>query len=104
VEDIYDLVESQSGKSIFAPEYRLIDREFLILSPIDFTGSNDKYYIQKDHSEVNIPLKLTLCKVADISIVSNKTIFVDADKIRYPLVLRRWNEEMFFNLWHEWKI
>jgi tRNA(Ile)-lysidine synthase len=73
----------------------LKDREFLILSPIDFTGSNDKYYIQKDHSEVNIPLKLTLCKVADISIVSNKTIFVDADKIRYPLVLRRWNEEMF---------
>ena len=92
-EDIYDLVVSQSGKSIFAPEYRLLkDREFLILSPIDFTASNDKYYIQKDHSEVNIPLKLTLCKVADISIVSNKTIFVDADKIRYPLVLRRWNE------------
>ena len=92
-EDIYDLVESQSGKSIFAPEYRLLkDRDFLILSPIDFTVSNDKYYIQKDHSEVNIPLKLTLCKVADISIVSNKTIFVDADKIHYPLVLRRWNE------------
>ena len=92
-EDIYDLVESQSGKSIFAPEYRLLkDRDFLILSPIDFTVSNDKYYIQKDHSEVNIPLKLTLCKVADISIVSNKTIFVDADKFCYPLVLRRWNE------------
>jgi tRNA(Ile)-lysidine synthase len=36
--------------------------------------------IFKDHSEVNIPLKLTLVK-ADISIVSNKTIFVDADKI-----------------------
>jgi hypothetical protein len=29
--DIYDLVESQSGK-FFAPEYRLLkDREFLIL-------------------------------------------------------------------------
>jgi hypothetical protein len=32
----------------FAPEYRLLkDREFLILSPIDFTASNDKYYIQR---------------------------------------------------------
>jgi tRNA(Ile)-lysidine synthase len=80
----------------------LKDREFLILSPIDFTGSNDKYYIQRSFG-VNIPLKLTLCKVADISIVSNKTIFVDADKIRY-LVLRRWNEEMFSTFWHEWKI
>ena len=92
-DDIYDLVESQSGKYVFSPEYRLLkDRDFLILSLIDFTGLNDKYYIQKDHSEVNIPLKLLLCKVADISIVSNKTIFVDADKINYPLVLRRWNE------------
>ena len=92
-EDIYDLVESQSGKYVFSPEYRLLkDRDFLILSPIDFIDSNDKYYIQKDQSEVNIPLKLSLCKVADISNVSNKTIFVDADKIKYPLVLRRWNE------------
>ena len=92
-DDIYDLVESQSGKYVFSQEYRLLkDRDFLILSPIDFTGLNEKYYIQKDHSEVNIPLKLSLCKVADISIVSNKTIFVDADKINYPLVLRRWNE------------
>lgn len=92
-EDIYDLVESQSGKSIFAPEYRLLkDRDFLILSPIVFTSSNDKYFIQKEQVEVNIPLKLSLCKVADISIVSNKTIFVDANKIHYPLVLRRWNE------------
>lgn len=92
-EDIYDLVESQSGKYVFSPEYRLLkDRDFLILSPIDFIDSNDKYYIQKDQSEVNIPLKLSLCKVADISNVSNKTIFVDADKIQYPLVLRRWNE------------
>jgi hypothetical protein len=41
------LVESQSGKS-FAPEYRLLKIEkFLILSPIDFTASNDKYYIQR---------------------------------------------------------
>ena len=92
-EDIYDLVESQSGKYVFSPEYRLLkDRDFLILSPIDLMNSNDKYYIQKNQSEVNIPLKLSLCKVADISNVSNKTIFVDADKIQYPLVLRRWNE------------
>ena len=96
-EDIYDLVESQSGKYVFSPEYRLLkDRDFLILSTIDLMNSNDKYYIQKDQSEVNIPLKLSLCKVADISNVSNKTIFVNADKIQYPLVLRRWNEGDIF--------
>ena len=35
-EDIYDLVESQSGKQVFSNEFRLLkNRDFLILSPIN---------------------------------------------------------------------
>ncbi|MFV8373206.1 tRNA lysidine(34) synthetase TilS [Flavobacterium sp. LB2P74] len=92
-DDIYDLVESQSGKYVFSPEYRLLkDRDSLILSPINFVNEKEEYFIAEDQKEVNIPLNLTFCKVADISIVSNKTIFVDADKLQYPLILRHWNE------------
>lgn len=92
-DDIYDLVESQSGKYVFSPEYRLLkDRDSLILSPIHFVNEKEEYFIAENQKEVNIPLNLTFCKVADISIVSNKTIFVDADKLHYPLVLRHWNE------------
>ncbi|MFV8369852.1 tRNA lysidine(34) synthetase TilS [Flavobacterium sp. LB2R40] len=92
-DDIYDLVESQSGKQIFSSEYRLLkNRNSLILSPINFVNEKEEYFIDENQKEVNIPLNLTFCKVADISIVSNKTIFVDADKLQYPLVLRHWNE------------
>jgi tRNA(Ile)-lysidine synthase len=36
-DDIYNLVESQSGKQVFSTEFRLLkDREFLILIPINF--------------------------------------------------------------------
>ena len=92
-DDIYDLVESQSGKYVFSPEFRLLkDRESLILSPINSVNEKEEYSITENLKEVNIPLNLTFCKVADISIVSNKTIFVDADKLQYPLILRHWNE------------
>ncbi|WP_426094309.1 tRNA lysidine(34) synthetase TilS [Flavobacterium sp. DSR2-3-3] len=92
-DDIYDLVESQSGKYVYSPEFRLLkDRDSLILSPINFVNEREEYFIAEDQKEVNIPLNLSFCKVADISNVSNKAIFVDVDKLQFPLVLRHWNE------------
>ena len=92
-DDVYELVESQSGKQIFSPEFRLLkDREFLILSPINFKTEKEEYFIPKGPQEVKIPLKLSFCKVDDISVSSNTVIFVDEDKLEYPLVLRKWKE------------
>ena len=91
--DIYDLVESQSGKYVLSSEYRLLkDRETLILSPVDFSVDKQEYFIDANHTVVNVPLNITFSPVADRTIVSNKTIFVDSDKLQYPLLLRRWNE------------
>ena len=91
--DIYDLVESQSGKYVLSSEYRLLkDRETLILSPVDFSVDKQEYFIDANHTVVNVPLNITFSPVADRTIVSNKTIFVDSNKLQYPLLLRRWNE------------
>ena len=92
-EDIYDLVESQSGKYVFSPEYRLLkDRDSLIVSPINFVNEKEEYFIDENQKEVNIPLNLSFSKVADISLTTNSAIFVDADKLQFPLVLRHWND------------
>lgn len=91
--DIYDLVDSQSGKQVFSREFRLLkNREFLILSPIKIEEEIEHYYISKNQNEVKIPLNLSFCKVADISVVANTTIFVDEDKLSFPLDLRRWKK------------
>ena len=96
-DDIYDLVESQSGKLVYSSEFRLLkDRDFLILSPINFVNKEEEYLIEENQQEVKIPINLSFCKVADISLVSNTTIFVDADKLQFPLVLRRWNQGAIF--------
>ncbi len=92
-EDIYDLVDSQTGKQVVSPEYGLLkNRDFLILSPLVNKEKSETYLIDTKQKEVNFPIKLSLCKVDDISDVSNKTIFVDEDKIDFPISIRKWEE------------
>jgi len=92
-DDIYDLAESQSGKQVFSSDFRLLkDRDSLILSPINLVNEKEEYFIDENQKEVKIPLNLSLSKASDISIGSNTTIFVDEDKLQFPLILRRWDE------------
>ena len=92
-EDIYDLVDGQSGKQVFSNEFRLLkNRDFLILSPINPEDENEEYFINKNQKEVNVPLNLSFARVEAVSNVSNTCIFVDEDKLWYPLVLRRWKD------------
>nr|WP_294926695.1 tRNA lysidine(34) synthetase TilS [uncultured Flavobacterium sp.] len=91
--DIYDLVDGQSGKQVFAAEFRLLkNRDTLILSPISEDDIAQEYLINENEEDVNFPLKLKICRVDDITIDSNKAIFVDAEKIKFPLILRKWKE------------
>ena len=95
-DDIYNLVDSQSGKQVFSSEYRLLkDRDFFILSPIQ-ESEKELYFIEKNQDKVKIPLKLQFCKVADINKADSSAIFVDESKLAYPLVLRKWQEGDFF--------
>jgi tRNA(Ile)-lysidine synthase len=92
-DDINDLVASQSGKQVFSADYRLLkDRDSLLLSPIHLENEDQEYLIANAQEQINIPLNLSFSKVAEISIVSNTTIFVDEDKLQFPLVLRHWRE------------
>ena len=93
---INDLIESQSGKVVVSSSFRLLkDRTSLILSSQN-EKTNDCFYIEKDQNEVKIPLNMTLCKVSDISASSNSSIFVDEDKLSFPLQIRKWQEGDFF--------
>lgn len=95
--DIYDLVDGQTGKKVFSNEYILFkNRDFLVLSPFKNINENEEFLIEKNQNEVKFPLKMSFCKVNDISNTSNKTIFVDQDKLKFPLLLRRWKSGDIF--------
>jgi tRNA(Ile)-lysidine synthase len=89
--DIYNLVESQSGKQVFSENFQLLkDRDFLLLSPKKSSNINEQYLINKNQELVNFPIKMTFCKVTDTSITSNQSIFVDENKLQFPLRLTKW--------------
>ena len=94
--DIYDLVESQSGKIIYSNDYQLLkNRKHLILSPIPEI-ENEVYSIKKNQIEVKFPIKLSICKVTFLDEVSKLSIFVDEEKLSFPLQIRNWNEGDIF--------
>lgn len=95
--DIYDLVEAQSGKQVFSETHVLLkDREKLILSERKSTDKSEVFIIESLDSKVNIPLKLRFCKVVNIFESDSNCIFVDENKLKFPLTIRKWQEGDYF--------
>ncbi|WP_395655099.1 tRNA lysidine(34) synthetase TilS [Flavobacterium sp.] len=95
--DIYDLVEAQSGKQVFSETHVLLkDREKLILSERNSINKSEVFIIESIESKVNIPLKLIFSRFSGGENVNANCIFVDEDKIKFPLTIRKWQEGDYF--------
>lgn len=96
-DDIYDLVSAQPGKKVLSPEFSLLkDRDFFIVTPKIDEEITQEFLIEKEDGKVNIPLKFTFCNVSDISVTDSNSIFVDENKVKFPLTLRKWQEGDYF--------
>jgi tRNA(Ile)-lysidine synthase len=95
--DIYDLVEAQSGKQVFSTTHVLLkDREKLILSERKVFNNSEVFIIESLDTKVNIPLNISFCNVSNQLESDSNCIFVDEDKIVFPLILRKWREGDYF--------
>jgi tRNA(Ile)-lysidine synthase len=82
---------------VLSPEFSLLkDRDFFILTPKVGDEITQEFLIEKEDGKVNIPLKFTFCNVSDISVTDSNSIFVDENKLQFPLTLRKWQEGDFF--------
>ena len=88
--DIYNLVHAHSGKQVFSENYTLLkDRKSLLLFNID--TQQGSFEFKKDENSLKVPLKITKSKVDNISNPTKHVIFVDEDKLNFPLEIRKWN-------------
>ena len=95
--DIYALVEAQSGKQVFSATHILLkNRNHLILFPKQNENEPIHFWIKKEQKDVKFPLKMSFCKVNDISVAATNTIFVDEEKLIFPLEIRKWQNGDFF--------
>lgn len=96
-DDVTNLLSAQSGKQVFSKTHRLLkDRDVLILSKI---LSKDKILINisENDYEIQTPMgKLTFEDVKRINSTIEAKIYVDKEKLQYPLMLREWEEGDYF--------
>lgn len=106
--DITESINSISGKVFFSDNnteldkkrYRLIkDRSHFILDIINASDSEIKdYTIEEDASGIDYPVKLKITNLkAPAEIKFNRNLlYIDADKIKFPLKLRKWEKGDWF--------
>ncbi|SDS42862.1 tRNA(Ile)-lysidine synthase [Polaribacter sp. KT25b] len=91
--DVYNLVSAQSGKQVFSKTHRLLkDRAFLLLSKTDEDKNHqdEHYFIYQDEKEIINPIHLILEDVQQKSTENKQTIYLDKDLLKYPLIVRKW--------------
>lgn len=105
-EDVYALIDAQSGKQISSKSHRLIkDRDFLILIEIkDSLTMRSKFKIDQNSNKITLndysihlnTLSNQLFKKKDISKYKKQIIFVDKDLLRFPMYVRKWENGDYF--------
>ena len=108
IEDISESIDSISGKIFYSDsgsdlkkkKYRLIkDRNYFLLDVVnDIINDNQTYLIEEETTEIDFPINLKIREISspkDI-IYDSRFLYIDADKIKYPLVLRKWRSGDWF--------
>lgn len=99
--DVVNLLDAQSGKQVFSSTHRLLkDRKFLLLTALDSEDENQAIHILKYDKIVATPMgTLHFDEVNNISELGAHCIYVDADQLKFPLTIRKWQEgELFYPL------
>ncbi|WP_370567636.1 tRNA lysidine(34) synthetase TilS [Dysgonomonas sp. Marseille-P4677] len=97
---IFESIISQSGKIFYSETHELLkDRGYLILKKREAL-SLESFNIQAEESYISQPLHLLIKRIPvnDSFSIEKKTniIYLDADKITYPLTLRKWQQGDWF--------
>lgn len=96
--NVFDLLFSQSGKSIRSKTHVLLrDRAFLILSPINYTKDKKTiYYIENDIGKIKFPIDLKIEDIDKKCQPSKNCILVNKNLVTFPMILRKWQEGDIF--------
>jgi tRNA(Ile)-lysidine synthase len=99
IDEIIKATDGETGAMFYSELYRLIkDRNRLIISSFK-PDEAPKYYIDIEKGFINEPiaLKFSIKSAGGFIIPVSKNIAaIDADKIIYPLILRRWQKGDYF--------
>lgn len=95
--DIRDLLTGMSGKEVRSSTHRLLkDRENLLLQKI-IVNDSKIYWVQDTDSVLKHPINLSIELTHGIENTNDPDIlYVDKKSLKYPLVVRKWQEGDYF--------
>lgn len=95
-EDLKNLLDGQSGKEVCSKTHRIIkDREHIILTEI-FSDEDGTFVIAEGLSKVEAPFELRIESVEKMGKPLDNEIYLDKEKLNYPLKLRKWKIGDYF--------
>ena len=95
--DILSCLDESSGKQFFSKTHRLLkDREYIFIDKIKNNSTNEFFLINQEQGSLIHPLKMQIEILKDLKFVNiskDKNIaMLDADLVKFPLVLRKWRQ------------
>lgn len=96
-DDIYGLLTAVSGKEVHSGTHRLLkDRGFLLLRKNISEDDNAHYHISETQVEIEIPFPMKISEVEQIGSISQNILYVDKEKLKYPLSIRKREKGDYF--------
>jgi tRNA(Ile)-lysidine synthase len=93
VTELLSLIQAQSGKFLVSNTHRLIrDREQLILTPIEKSDLSREIKWIPEH-DLKAPIQIS---IESEFVPKNKYALLNADMLKYPLILRKYKEGDYF--------
>ena len=96
----HSLFDNLSGKQFFSPTHRIVlERESIELELIQSKDAIHCVFIEQEETSLDSPIHLEIKEVdiADFELIKSANVACfDADKLQYPLILRRWQQGDWF--------
>ena len=92
-DDLSDLLTAQSGKQIFSESHRILkNRKNLLLVENNFVRNKATYTIKESDTGIDTPINLKIERVDKILGYTPSIVYLDVQKLSFPLQLRKWRE------------
>ena len=89
--DVSDLLDAQTGKKVFSKTHQLLkNRDELLLTEINSENREEAFFVPENGISEPINLKIETSKY--IGETEKNLIYVAAEKLKFPLTLRKWKE------------
>ena len=99
--EVFDALRKESGKVFYSKTHRLLkDRAYLWIVPLEREAEKTSFLLDPSREIYREPVGLTFRELPitpDLKKKKNRRVaYFDADKLRFPLTLRKWREGDWF--------